>query len=142
MKHMTGNELGLEAKAENLQTVLSFIEQHLDAVRCPPKAQMQLAVAAEEIFVNIASYAYAPTVGNVTVRVETSEHPVTVTITFMDGGTPFDPTKKADPDMTLSTEERGIGGLGIFMTKRIMDDVKYEYKDGKNILTLKKSLQM
>ena len=131
-------ELETKAEVEKLSEVLSFIEHHLEEVGCTPKAQMQIAVAAEEIFVNIASYAYAPASGNATVRLEVSEDPVAVTITFMDGGKPFDPTKKDDPDLTLPAEERGIGGLGIYMTKKIMDDVKYEYRDGKNVLTLMK----
>ena len=131
-------ELETKAEVEKLSEVLSFIEHQLEEVGCTPKAQMQIAVAAEEIFVNIASYAYAPASGNATVRLEVSEDPVAVTITFMDGGKPFDPTKKDDPDLTLPAEERGIGGLGIYMTKKIMDDVKYEYRDGKNVLTLMK----
>ena len=135
------NELETEAKNENLPQVLSFIEQHLERIGCAPKAQMQIAVAAEEIFVNIANYAYTPGKGNVTVRVEVSKDPVTVAITFMDNGKPFDPTKKTDPDVTLSADERDIGGLGIFMTKKMMDDVRYEYSDGRNILTLKKDLE-
>ena len=134
------NELEIEAKNENLSAVLSFIEQHLEKLECLPKVQMQVSVAAEEIFVNIANYAYAPKSGNVTVRVEVSEEPLAVTITFMDDGKPFDPTKKTDPDIKLSAEERNIGGLGIFMTKKMMDDVSYEYIDGKNILTLKKGI--
>ena len=104
------------------------------------KAQMQISVAVEEIFVNIASYAYAPDKGSATVCVEVSGDPVTVTITFVDRGVPYDPLAKEDPDVTLSADERGIGGLGIFMTKKIMDDVAYEYRDGKNILTLKKNI--
>lgn len=134
------NELDLEAKNDNLPQVLSFIERHLDEIGCSPKVQMQISVAVEEIFVNIANYAYAPETGKVTVRVEITEDPISVSITFMDGGKPFDPTKKADPNVTLSAEERQIGGLGIFMTKKIMDDVVYEYIDGKNILTLKKGI--
>ncbi|MBQ7642562.1 MAG: ATP-binding protein, partial [Clostridia bacterium] len=134
------NELEIEAQNDNLSKVLSFIEQHLEAIGCTPKIQMQISVAVEEIFVNIANYAYAPDVGKVTVRVEITEEPLSVCITFMDGGKPFDPTKRADPDVTLSAEERQIGGLGIFMTKKIMDDVVYEYIDGKNILTLKKGI--
>ena len=133
-------ELVTQAIDENLSSVLEFIEGRLEEIGCPPKIQMQISVAAEEIFVNIASYAYSPEVGDVTVSVEVSDNPITVTIAFMDHGKPFDPTKKADPNVTLSAEERDIGGLGIFMTKKIMDDVKYEYVDGKNILTLKKSL--
>ena len=132
------NELTLEASAENLSRVQTFVEERLEAAECPMKAQMQIGVAVEEIFVNIASYAYAPNKGEATVRVEHSEDPASVTITFIDSGTPYDPLKKADPDVALPAEEREIGGLGIFMTKKLMDDVTYEYRDGRNILTLKK----
>ena len=102
------------------------------------KAQMQLCVAAEEIFVNIASYAYAPGTGKATVRVAIEEEPRRAIVTFLDSGTPFDPLAREDPDVTLSAEERQIGGLGIFMTKKTMDDVSYVYRDGQNVLTLKK----
>lgn len=134
------NELEIEAETENLNEVQAFVEEHLRAADCPMNAKMQIDVAVEEIFVNIASYAYAPEKGKATVRVEVSEDPVAVAITFLDGGMPYDPLARKDPDITLSAEERGIGGLGIFMTKEMMDDVVYEYKDGKNILTLKKNL--
>ena len=134
------NELELEAVTENLQEVQTFVEDHLEASGCSMKAQMQIGVAVEEIFVNIANYAYHPDKGNATVRVEVSGDPVCVTITFVDHGVPYDPLAKDDPDVTLSADDREIGGLGIFMTKRIMDDVAYEYKDGQNILTLKKNL--
>ena len=131
------NELELEAKVAYLPEVQDFVDEHID---CSPKARMQISVAVEEIFVNIATYAYAPEDGMATVRVEISEEPVTVTITFMDHGIPYDPLAKADPDLSLTADERQIGGLGIFLTKKTMDDVKYEYEDGKNILTLKKNL--
>lgn len=134
------NELEIDASRENLADVQTFVEEHLENADCPMKAQMQIGIAVEEIFVNIASYAYNPEKGNATVRVEVSEEPVTVTVTFIDHGVPYDPLAKADPDVTLTAEERGIGGLGIFMTKKLMDDVAYEYRDGKNILTLKKNL--
>ena len=134
-------ELEIAADTDRLPEVLSFIEQHLEEADCPPKAQMQIAVAAEEIFVNIARYAYAPDSGKAMVRIEFSPAPAAVTITFIDHGVPFDPLAKPDPDVTLSAEERGIGGLGIFMTKKTMDDVKYEYKDGQNILKMKKTLK-
>ena len=134
------NELETQADRAALPEVLSFIEKYLEEIGCSPKIQMQIAIAAEEIFVNIANYAYSPGRGKATVRVEVYEDPVTVTITFMDNGKPFDPTKKTDPDVTLSADERDIGGLGIFMTKKIMDDVSYEYSEGRNILTLKKGL--
>ena len=134
------NELEIEATVENLPEVQTFIEEHLERADCPMKAQMQISVAVEEIFVNIANYAYAPETGRATVRVEVSEDPVVVAITFMDHGMPYDPLAREDPDVTAPANERQIGGLGIFMTKQIMDDVVYEYRDGQNILTLKKNL--
>ena len=134
------SELEVEATDENLPTVLSFIESHLNGTDCSPKARMQIALAAEEIFVNIAHYAYAPGQGKATVRVEVEKEPASVTITFMDHGVPYDPLQKADPDVTLPAEDRAIGGLGIFVTKKVMDDVGYEYRNGQNILTLKKDL--
>ena len=134
------NELTLEALTDNLQKVLDFVDSRLEAIDCPPKPQMQLDLAVEEIFVNIAHYAYAPEKGNATVRVAVSGDPVTVSITFIDNGVPYDPLKKDDPDVTLSAAERDIGGLGIFMTKKVMDDVTYEYVNGQNILTLKKTI--
>ena len=134
------DELVVEALTENLPQVTAFVDARLEAADCPMKAQMQIDVAVEEIFVNIAGYAYAPEIGMATVRVEVSEEPLTVTITFIDHGVPYDPLAKEDPDVTLSAEQRELGGLGIFMTKKLMDDVSYEYKDGQNILTLRKKL--
>jgi anti-sigma regulatory factor (Ser/Thr protein kinase) len=133
-------ELVVPAQIEKLQEVLSFLEQALGEVDCPLKKQMQIAVAAEEVFVNIASYAYAPGTGIATVCIEIDDDPPVATIAFSDSGVPFDPLKKADPDVTLPAEEREIGGLGIFMTKKTMDEVRYEYKDGQNRLTLVKKL--
>ena len=136
----TVREMEIEADVSKLSEVLGFLEQNLEMVNCPLKAQMQISVAAEEIFVNIAHYAYAPEKGTAMVRIEISEEPVTVTITFIDNGIPFDPLAHEDPDVSLTVDERQIGGLGIFMTKKVMDDVVYEYEDGKNILRMKKKL--
>ena len=133
-------ELVIDALTDNLPQVLAFVDGELEAADCPMKIQMQIDIAVEEIFVNIAHYAYSPEVGTATVRVEVMGEPPAVDITFIDGGVPYDPLAKADPDITLSAEERQIGGLGIFMVKKSMDDVKYEYLDGHNILTLKKGL--
>ena len=133
-------ELELKALTENLPKVLSFVDEQLEAADCPMKIQMQIDIAVEEIFVNIAHYAYNPDVGTAKVRVEVMGNPPAVDITFIDNGVPYDPLAKADPDVTLSAEKRQIGGLGIFMVKKTMDDVKYEYLDGHNILTLKKGL--
>ena len=134
------NELIIEAETENLQEVQTFVAERLEAADCPPKTMMQINIAVEEIFVNIASYAYAPEKGSATVRVEVPASPVSVTITFMDHGIPYDPLARTDPDISLAADERGIGGLGVFMTKKMMDDIAYEYRDGQNILTMKKNL--
>jgi len=134
------NELTIEAVTSNVETVTDFVNEHLEAHDCPMKAQMQIDIAIDEIFGNIAMYAYNPDVGPATVKVEFIEEPMQVIISFMDKGKPYDPLSADDPDVTLSAEERGVGGLGIFMVKKSMDDVLYEYKDGQNILTIKKNI--
>ena len=133
-------ELIVEAKKENLDRVIGFVDEILEAYNCPIKTQMQVDVAVEEVFVNISSYAYETDNGKATIRADVSEDPLSVVLTFLDNGVPFDPLKKEDPDITLSINERPIGGLGIFMVKKSMDDVHYEYKDGQNILTIRKEL--
>ena len=133
-------ELTIAAKVENIEAVTNFVNEQLEALDCPMKAQMQIDIAIDELFGNIAHYAYNPEIGKATVRVEVIEDPLAVTITFIDNGVPYDPLAKADPDTTLSAEEREIGGLGIYMVKKSMDEITYEYKDGQNILTIKKKI--
>lgn len=133
-------ELTVDATLDNLRLVNAFLEEHLEEADCPLKAQMQISVAAEEIYVNIAHYAYAPETGTVTLRLELQEEPPTVTLTFLDSGIPFNPLDRTDPDVSLPAEEREIGGLGIFMTRKSMDDLRYEFRDGQNVLTLIKRL--
>lgn len=133
-------ELTTEATIENIEKVTDFVNEQLEAVDCPMKAQMQIDIAIDELFGNIANYAYHPEVGSATVRVEVTKSPLAVIITFIDNGVPYDPLAKDDPDTTLSADERQIGGLGIFMVKKSMDQISYEYKDGQNILRIKKNL--
>ena len=133
-------ELTIAATVENIETVTDFVNEQLEAYDCPMKAQVQIDIAIDELFGNIAHYAYNPEIGSATVRVEVIEDPLAVIITFIDKGVPYDPLAKADPDITLSVEERDIGGLGIFMVKKSMDEITYEYKDGQNILKIKKNL--
>ena len=128
----------IEALTDNLPNVLEYIDSELEKMDCPFKVQMQIDVAVEEIFVNIASYAYAPDTGKATIKIESDTDEPQVKIIFIDQGVPYDPLKKQDPDVTLSADEREIGGLGIFMVKKSMDDMFYEYKDGQNILTIVK----
>ena len=134
-------ELTVAATVENIETVTDFVNEQLEALDCPMKAQMQIDIAIDELFGNIAHYAYNPEIGKATVRVEVIEDPLAVVITFIDNGVPYDPLAKADPNTTLSAEEREIGGLGIFMVKKTMDEITYEYRDGQNILAIKKKLQ-
>ena len=134
-------ELNIKATTDNLDEVLAFVNAELEERDCSPKIQMQIEVAVEELFVNIASYAYAPEIGNATVRLEALDEPHEIRITFMDEGVPYDPLKKEDPDITLAADERRIGGYGIYIVKKTMDDVQYEHKDGKNITMIIKSLE-
>lgn len=135
---MALKELDLPAVPENLEQVISFVEENLSRYGCPMNVQMQVTLAVEEIFVNIASYAYDPEVGPAAVRLEMTEDPMEVVITFTDRGKPYDPLQSAAPDITLSAEDRQIGGLGILLVKKTMDDVRYEYSEGKNILRIVK----
>lgn len=133
-------ELTIAATVENIGAVTDFVNEQLEALGCPVKARMQINIAIDELFGNIAHYAYHPKIGDATVRVEVIQEPLSVVITFIDQGVPFDPLKNEDPDTGLSAEERDIGGLGIFMVKKSMDEISYVYKDGKNILSIRKQL--
>ena len=133
-------ELTVDALVSNLAQVLAFVDGQLETMDCSMKAQMQIDVAVEEIYVNIANYAYAPETGKAYISVQPDPDNASVTIEFRDNGIPFDPLAKADPDVTLSAEERNIGGLGIYMVKKSMDALEYSRKDGQNILTITKKL--
>lgn len=135
------SEMKIEALTENLPEVLAFVDRALEDRGCPAKAQMQIDLAVEELFVNIAQYAYHPQVGSATVKVAILEQPLSVVITLIDQGRPYDPLAADEPDITLSAEDRQVGGLGIYMVKKSMDEIGYEYKDGQNILTIKKKLK-
>ena len=134
-------EMSIAATVENIGAVTDFVNEQLEALDCPMKAQMQIDIAIDELFGNIAHYAYNPDVGDATVRVEVIEEPLSVVITFIDGGVPYDPLAATDPDTTLSAEERAIGGLGIFMVKKSMDEITYRYENGSNILSIRKNLR-
>ena len=131
-------KMTVDATVDNLSKVLAFIDEQLEANNCPMRVMQEIDVAAEEIFVNVASYAYTSGIGSVAIEVNFEEHPKAVAIRFIDSGIPYNPLEKEDPDVTLPAEKRGIGGLGVFMVKKSMDEVTYEYKDGKNLLTIRK----
>jgi len=132
-------DLKLDAVPENLDTVLDFVNTELKAIDCHAKTQNQIAIAVEEVFVNIAHYAYNPEVGPARVCVSLSGGELR--LVFEDSGKPYNPLEKADPDITASAEDRPIGGLGVFMVKKIMDTVDYQYDNGLNRLTMTKVIQ-
>ena len=128
------------AKVEALSDVLGFVDRVLESYECPMKIQTAICVAIEEVFVNVAHYAYGDGEGDMTLGIGFDEESRNITFRMSDKGTPFDPLKKPDPDITLSAEEREIGGLGIFITKKTMDTVSYAYENGENILTMIKKI--
>lgn len=134
-------ELTLAATLDNIPAVTAFIDAQLEALGCPMKAQMQIDMAIDELLGNIAHYAYPNGTGDATVRFDFDEDTRTASITFVDGGVPFNPLEKNDPDVTISAEEREVGGLGIFIVKRTMDSVHYRYENGRNMLTIQKRLE-
>ena len=128
------------AKTEALSDVIGYVEEILEGYECPTKTQMAICVAIEEVFVNIAHYAYGDNDGDMILGISFEEEDRTVTLRMTDKGIPFDPLKKQDPDITLSAEERDIGGLGIFIAKKTMDSLSYTYENGENVLTMSKKM--
>ena len=137
---MIRDEIVLEATIENLSEVVNFFNNILENTGCSVKVQREIEISVEEIYINIAKYAYQPETGEVKIRAEVTDDPAELTITFIDSGVHYDPLKKKDPDVTESLEKRKIGGLGIYLMKQSMDDASYMYTGGKNILIMKKSL--
>lgn len=127
------------ADIQELNNVIAFTEGVLEEVACPMKLTMPLLVSIEEIFVNVAHYAYADG-GDVILEIDHDVENRKLTFRFIDDGVPFDPLAKPDPDLTLSADEREIGGLGIYMMKQTMDEVEYVYEDNRNILTMIKCM--
>ena len=131
-------ELNLdEATPEKLDEVLAFTDRILKDLECPTSIKKLLDMAVEEAYVNIVHYAYAPGMGPASIRVETEPNRI-VAVTLIDMGMPYNPLAKPDPDITLSVKERPIGGLGIYMVKSSMDDVKYRRDGNSNVLTIRK----
>ena len=133
-------QMTFPATLENIEAATDFMNGILESADCPMRTQMKLAVALDELMSNVARYAYAPGTGDVTVSVEVLEDPKRAVITLTDSGVPYDPLQKEDPDVTLSAEERNIGGLGIYIVKQSMDSMTYEYRDGQNVLTIVKNI--
>lgn len=134
-------EMTINATIDQIEPVTDFVNEQLAGLGCSKRVRIQVDVAIDELFGNIARYAYNPEVGPATVRVEVEEDPLCVIITFIDNGIPYDPLSAEFVDTRhLPAEERPIGGLGVFIVKQTMDDVKYSYKDGQNILSIRKKI--
>ena len=134
------NKQAFPARVDALSEVLSFVESTLEAYACPVKIQTAVCVAIEELFVNIARYAYGGGEGNMVLCIDFDEEHRSIIFRMTDKGAPFDPLKRPDPNITLSAEEREIGGLGIFIVKRTMDEINYAYENGENTLTMIKKI--
>ncbi len=133
-------ELTVPARIDSLPQLTDFVDAELDKVNCQSDTRSQINVAIDEVFGNIARYAYPNAEGNATLRIQINRSKTEITLTFIDSGEPFDPLKVEEPDTELPARQRKVGGLGIFMVKKTMDEIGYEYKDGQNILTIKKNL--
>ncbi|MBQ1492634.1 MAG: SpoIIE family protein phosphatase, partial [Blautia sp.] len=133
-------EFVMPATKDSIMELTAKVDEQLEALDCSIKSQTQLDVAIDEIYANIASYAYPEGGGQVTVRFSFDEESRAASLTFIDQGIPFNPLLQAEPDLTLAAEERAVGGLGIYLVMKTMDEMDYRYEDGKNILTIKKKI--
>jgi len=131
----------VKADKSNLGKIFDFVNKELSLYNCDESVINKINIAIEEIFVNIASYAYEKDTGEVEIACEIFEKPLKVEISFLDSGKEFNPLAYAEPDTLLALEDRKVGGLGILLTKKLMDGVKYEYVDGKNVLKIEKELK-
>ncbi len=132
-------EKRFEALGKNLEPVISFLEENLESLGCPFKEEQQMCIAVEELFINIVNYAYPESAGPADVEIQELPDRV-IEVILRDGGVPFNPLELKDPDITLKAEDRQIGGLGIYMVKKSMDEVTYHYENGQNILILRKKI--
>ena len=134
-------ELTVNATSDQIETVTDFVNGLLADLGCPDDVRIDIDVAIDELLGNIVRYAYKPGTGTVTVRAETDKDPPGLTVTFMDHGIPFNPLAETRPDTTsLPVRERSIGGLGLFMVRELMDEMTYSYRDGQNVLTVRKAI--
>ena len=132
------NELKIEAKKENFEKVLAFVDEALEKAGAPYEVQLSVEMAIEEIYLNIVYYAYAQKDGDAIILADINEKDKILTLTFIDEGPEYNPLLKEDPDTTMDIMDRPIGGLGILMVKKMMDDVAYCRENGENHLTIKK----
>jgi anti-sigma regulatory factor (Ser/Thr protein kinase) len=133
--------LRVNADIKNLGEAKDFVHEKLGLTECSEKNKMSICLSVEEIFMNVCSYAYAPELGDVILEVTFNKNKDVVYITIIDMGTPYNPLKRDKLDIENHVKKRQVGGLGIFMTQKIMDNMTYEYTNHENRLTLEKSLK-
>lgn len=134
------NTITVKADINSIPFVNELVENFLEDLGISKKIQMQINVVIDEILSNIAQYSFGEAVGMATIIYEYDSQERILSITFIDDGIEYNPLNSQTPDITLDAEERDFGGLGIFMVKKFTDDLLYEYKDGYNHFTLKKSV--
>ena len=141
LEYNGGSDMGIktEANESNLDKILDYVSAKFEEAGASPKVITELAIAVEEIYINVAHYAYKPDTGPATVKVDIDKENRVGTVTISDNGKPYNPLEREDPDITASAEDRPIGGLGILMTKKLVDEAVYEYKDNQNVMKLKKA---
>lgn len=132
-------EKSFQAMGKNLDSIMEFVQDNLDKCGCPPREQQQICMAVEELFVNIVNYAYPNDIGLAVIKVE-EINDRELEIVLRDNGKPFDPLRREDPDVTLDPDKRRIGGLGIYLVKKTMDEVTYHFENDQNVLTLRKKI--
>ena len=135
-------ELELDATLENLAKVFDFLKEAFDIADMRPRTEREIKMCVEEMYINITRYAYTPQIGTATIgfAIDKDNAPPRIIITLSDSGKPYDPLQHEDPDLDLELDDMPIGGLGIFLVKETMDSVRYELKNGKNILTMEKMI--
>ena len=129
-----------EANVDKLDDVIAFLDEMVADINPNFRQLKKLELALEEAFVNVALYAYPEGNGDVKIDINIDDKDRSVNIVLTDSGLPFDPLSEKDPDVTLPSDKRKIGGLGIFLVKSVTDEQHYEYRDSKNILTFKKNI--
>lgn len=142
MKILT--ELKITASRENLAKVFDFMQTNLNTCNIPKKIMRQIKLCIEEIYMNIVNYAYNPKIGEARMNLQINKNDklIKIIIKFEDEGIPYDPTKKPDPNTNLErVEDAPIGGLGIYLVKNIIDNIKYERKNNTNILIIEKNVE-
>ena len=131
-------DIEISALIENWNIVYDFLNDCMDKFRLEGKLRTEVLLSCEEIYVNVAHYAYSGRTGSVSIKIEYKNEQKKLKIEFTDSGIPFDPTKLKEPNIGDPIEKRKIGGLGVFMVKKMMDSVEYRYEFGQNNLTLTK----